>query len=58
MIANGDRKFLPLSLFSWLWQDLPYSFKKKKQKQNKTKKNTHFVGEALFYPKTELMGFP
>ena len=52
MIANGDRKFLPLSLFSWLWQDLPYSFKKKK------KKNTHFVGEALFYPKTEVMGFP
>ena len=57
MIANGDRKFLPLSLFSWLWQDLPYSFKKKKQKKTK-KKNTHFVGEALFYPKTEVMGFP
>ena len=57
MIANSDRKFLPLSLFSWLWQDLPYSFKKKNKKKT-NKKNTHFVGEALFYPKTEVMGFP
>ena len=37
MIANGERKFLPLSLFSQLSQDLLYSFKK-----------SRFVGEVLF----------
>ena len=28
MIANGERKFLPLSLFRQLWQDLLCSSKK------------------------------
>ena len=38
MIANGERKFLPLSLVSQLSQDLHYSFKKK----------SRFVEEVLF----------
>ena len=37
MIANGEHKFLPLSLFSQLSQVLLYSFKK-----------SRFVGEVLF----------
>ena len=37
MIANDEHKFLPLSLFSQLSQDLLYSFKK-----------SRFVGEVLF----------
>ena len=37
MIANGERKFLPLSLFSQLSQDLLYSFKK-----------SRFVEKVLF----------
>ena len=47
MIANGDRKFLPLSLFCQQSQDLLCSFKK-----------PHFVEEVLFYSKTEAMAFP
>ena len=37
MIANGERKFLPLSLVSQLSQDLRYYFKK-----------SRFVEEVLF----------
>ena len=37
MIANGERKFLPLSLFSQLSQDLLCLFKK-----------SRFVEEVLF----------
>ena len=32
MIANGERKFLPLSLFNWLSRDLLYSFKLNKMR--------------------------
>ena len=48
MIANGERKFPPLSLFSQLSQDLLCSFKKK----------TRFVEEVLFQPKNEVVAFP
>ena len=49
MIANSERKFLPLSLFSEPSQDLLYLlyFKKK----------SRFVEEVLFCPKNELMAF-
>ena len=45
MIANDERKFLPLSLFSQLSQDLLYSYKK-----------SRFVGEVLF--RNEVVAFP
>ena len=48
MIANGERKFLPLSLFSQLSQDLLSSFKKK----------SRFVEEVLSQPKSEVVAFP
>ena len=48
MIANGERKFLPFSLFSQLSQDLLCSFKKK----------SRFVEEVLSQPKIEMVAFP
>ena len=48
MITNGERKFLPLSLFSQLSQDLLSSFKKK----------SRFVEEVLSQPKSEVVAFP
>ena len=48
MITNGERKFLPLSLFSQLSQDLLCSFKKK----------SRFVEEVLSQPKSEVVAFP
>ena len=48
MIANGERKFLPLSLLSQLSQDLLCSFKKK----------SRFVEEVLSQPKSEVVAFP
>ena len=47
MIANGERKFLPLSLLCLLSQDLLYSLKK-----------SRFVEQLLFYLKNEVMAFP
>ena len=41
MIANGDRKFLPFSLFSYLRKIYSINLKK-----------ARFVEEVLLYPKT------
>ena len=47
MIANGERKFLPLSLFSNYRRTYFIHFKK-----------SRFVEVVLFYPKNEVIGFP
>ena len=48
MIANGVGKFLPLSIFSYLSQDILYTYFKK----------SRFVEELLFCPNNEAMAFP